>query len=251
MSRKLLVNHLTRALMAVAALSLLCATCHAQFLVVEEDFESYALGDFATYGGGPVGTISLFDGNMTSTAQIIEYPTASGNQALRFAFDVVQDAVFNQNILAPFPMPAMNNPSVLGSDYILEYDAAIRLGPNDWWAFGGVVEVAPPALPPGTGTGPYGVNIDTAGLTVGGDFSPRSGNLADTVPFGDLGDFSASDWSYRVVALAFSSNTTDRVQMVIDNIRVLTFVPEPSSALLGVLSAGALCFVRRQRRDQS
>jgi hypothetical protein len=236
MSRTLfLLFQLTRLLSAVAVLGLLCSASRAQFQVVLEDFESYNIGD-------AIGTVNINDGPATATASVREYPVGSGNKALRFAFDAI-DGTLNQNVEGLFTLPAMNNPTLDGSKYTLDYDLAIGSGPNNWWAWGGVVETGTP------GSGPYGVNLDTSTLVVGGDFVDRSGALPATPPFGDPAVFTQDQWLWRVVALGFdSAGAGQRVQMFVDNIRVTTLVPEPTSLLmLGVASSGALGLVRRQR----
>ena len=115
MSRRLVQTYLTRALTAVAVLSLLCATSYAQLEVVVEDFESFNIGDNQTAFGGAV---NIFNGPATATASIREYPVGSGNKALRFAFDAI-DGTLNQNVEGLFAMAAMNNPTLDGSKYTL------------------------------------------------------------------------------------------------------------------------------------
>lgn len=229
-------TQLTRLMSAVAVLSLLCSASQAQFEVVLEDFEAYNIGD-------PIGTIEIHNGPATATASIREYPVGSGNKALRFSFDAI-DGTLNQNVSALFPTAAMNNPTLDGSKYTLDYDLAIGSGPNNWWAHGGVVETGTP------GSGPYGVNLDTPTLVVGGDFVDRSGALPATPPFGAAAVFTQDQWLWRVVALGFNSaGAGQRVSMFVDNIRVTTLVPEPASLLLGLASAGALgCVWRRRHR---
>lgn len=237
MSRNLfLLIQLTRWMSAVAVLGLLCSASQAQYTVVVEDFESYNIGD-------SIGTIEIHNGPATATASIREYPVGSGNKALRFAFDAI-DGTLNQNVSALFPMPAVNNPTLDASKYTLSYDLAIGSGPNDWWAWGGVVETGTP------GSGPYGVNLDTNTLVVGGNFVNRSGDLPAAPPFGAPAIFTQDQWLWRVVALGFSSaGGGQRVQMFVDNIRITTLVPEPASLVLSVASAGALCCVWRGQRS--
>jgi hypothetical protein len=235
----LLPLHVTRLVSAIAMLGLLCSASQAQLEVVFEDFESYNIGDDQTAFGGAV---NIFNGPMTATASIREYPVGSGNKALRFAFDAI-DGTLNQNVEGLFQMAAMNNPTLDGSKYTLDYDVAIGSGPNNWWAHGGVVETGTP------GSGPYGVNINTNTLVVGGDFANRSGALPATPPFGAQAVFTQDQWLWRVVALGFNSaGGGQRVQMFVDNIRVTTLVPEPASQLLGLASAGAMCLVRRRNQ---
>jgi hypothetical protein len=222
-----------RILSAVAVLSLLCQISYAQFPVLSENYESYALGSF--------GAVSDFSDASYMGANSVASIVAG--QALEFAFDVKTGlGALNTNVAAPFPTLATNNSSANLADYTLEFDLAILSGINTGWF--GVVEVATP------GSGPRTQGLMMGALTVGGAAVHHSMSLVDMgQPFGSVIDPTNDNWTLRLVALGFPANGgggTVRTTVLLDNVRVTSVVPEPSSVLLGMLSAGALYLVRRR-----
>jgi hypothetical protein len=235
MSRTLLLlTRLTRLLNAVAVLGVLCTASNA-YLVVSENYESYALG--------PFGTVSDFSDasymGANSAASIVT------GQGLQFAFDVKTGmGALNTNVAAQFPALAINNSSTNLADYTLEFDATILSGLNSGWF--GVVEVFTP------GSGPRTQGLMMGALTPGGAPVHHSMSLATMgQPFGAVIDTTNDNWGVRLVALGFPANSgggTVRTTVLLDNVTVTSVIPEPSSLLLGIASTGAPCFVARRRK---
>lgn len=225
---------LIKSALAVVLIGFVCSPTAADILVLEEDYESYALGAF--------GTVSDFSDatylGANSAASIV------AGQALEFAFDVKTDlGALNTNVASQFLLPATNNSSTNLADYVLEFDLAISAGINTGWF--GVVEVATP------GSGPRTLGLNMGALTPGGSPVHHSMSLADmSQPFGTVIDPTNPDWTLRLVALGFPANAgggTVRTILQLDNVRVVSLVPEPASLSLICLSAATLGFTRSKR----
>jgi hypothetical protein len=236
MSRTLLLlTHVTRLLSAVAVLGILCTASNA-YLVVSENYESHALG--------PFGTVSDFsDASYMGANSVASVVTG---QALQFSFDVKTGmGVLNTNVAALFPGLAINNSSPNLADYTLEFDAAIPSGINTGWF--GVVEVFTP------GSGPRTQGLNMGALTPGGGYVHHSMSLAAMgQPFGAVIDPTNDNWGVRLVALGFPANGgggTVRTTVLLDNVRVTSVIPEPSSMLLGIAFTAAISLLGRRRRN--
>jgi hypothetical protein len=214
------------------AFCVLCTAGFAQLPVLSEDYESYAPGSFGSTNDFSDGTY----GGANSVATVV------AGQALEFAFDVKTGVgALNTNVTRPFPVLAVNNSSTNLADYILEFDLSIVSGINTGWF--GVVEVSTP------GSGPRTQNFNMGAMTPGGGPVHHSLSLADMgQPFGSPIDPTNSSWNLGLVALGFPANAGGgivRTTLRLDNVRVTSLVPEPSTLALGLLSVATYLGWRR------
>ena len=230
---------LARLTSALAVLGLMCTASYAA-TVVSENYESYPLGTFGTVNEHSDATY----GGANGVASVV------AGKALQFAFDVKSGVGnLNTNVSAPFPVLATNNSSTNIANYTLEFDLSVLSGITTGWF--GAVEVQDAA----PGTGPRTENLNMGALTVGGPAVHHSMSFSTMgQPFGSVIDPTNPNWEVHLVALGFPADGGGRVvrtTLLLDNVKVTSSVPEPSTlVLLGFASLGGLCFVRKLRQSR-